>query len=812
MKEKEDKRSIMEKISTQIVDKRNGFILIYMILVIFCLFSRSWVSVNDDIKAYLPETTETRQGLSLMEEEFITFGTAQVMVSNITYDKADELKEQMEIIEGIKSVTFDESEDHFSSASALFLITVDWEQTDERSKASMEAVLELLEPYDTYVSSGITENTAVALEKEIKSVMVVAIFIILAVLLFTSKTYMEIPVLLMTFGVAAILNMGTHFLYGEISFVSNSIAVILQLALAIDYAIILCHRFTEEREHLEAREAAIQALSKAIPEISSSSMTTISGLMALMFMQFGLGFDMGLVLIKALLFSLLIVFTLMPGLLMIFSGWMDKTVHKNFVPKITPWGKIVVKTRYVVPVCFIIVVVIAFVLSNKTNYVYGYTTLETFKQNDTQIAKEKIKDEFGKTNLMAVLVPAGDYEKEKELIKALEELSVVTEVIGLSNTEAMDDYTVTDRLTPRQFAEMTDIDIEVANLLYRGYAVEQETYSKLINGLDEYAVPLIDMFMFLYDQKEAGYFTLDEEQDTEINDLHKQLTDGKAQLQGENYTRLLMLLDMPEEGEVAFEWLETFHEVGYEYYDEIYLVGETTSNHDLGASFATDNLIITILSALFVMLILLFTFKSAGLPVLLVLTIQGSIWINFSFPAMQGVNIFFMSYLVVTAIQMGATIDYAIVITSRYMELKRQMPIHEAMIESLNQAFPTIITSGTILASAGILIGFLSSDYAVSSIGVCLGRGTVISLILVMGVLPQTLLFGDFIIEKTAFTLKRRGILTSQSGQMKINGRLQGYVSGYVDAEIKGSIRGEVKGLVELGCLDKEVTVDKKIT
>lgn len=212
MKEKDNKPTVLEKISTQIVDKRNGFILIYLLLVIFCLFSRSWVSVNDDIKEYLPETTETRQGLSLMEEEFITFGTAQVMVSNITYDRASILRERIEAVEGIKSVSFDDSEDHFTKASALFVITVDWEETDPRSKASMDEVLSILSTYDTYVSSGITENMAVALEKEIKSVMIVAVFIILGVLLFTSKTYMEIPVLLVTFGVAAILNM-EHIFY-----------------------------------------------------------------------------------------------------------------------------------------------------------------------------------------------------------------------------------------------------------------------------------------------------------------------------------------------------------------------------------------------------------------------------------------------------------------------------------------------------------------------------------------------------------------------------------------------------------------------
>jgi predicted RND superfamily exporter protein len=668
----------------------------------------------------------------------------------------------------------------------------------------MDQVSALLEDYDTYVHSEITEDMAADLEKEIKTVLVIAVFIILGVLLFTSKTYMEIPVLVLTFGVAALLNMGTHFIYGEISFISNSIAIILQLALAIDYAIILCHRFTEERQHFEAREAAIQALSKAIPEISSSSLTTISSLMALMFMQFEVGFDMGMVLIKALVFSLLVVFTLMPGLLMIFSGLMDKTVHKNFVPDISIWGTFVGKTRYIIPPIFIVILIGAFYMSNQTNYVFGDSTITTFAQNKTLLAEKKIKTTFGDDNIMAVLVPSGDYEKEAQLLAELESYDMVTETVGLANTEARDGYMVADKLTPRQFAELTDMDIEVAEMLYGAYAVHEGTYSKLINGLKDYSVPLIDMFMYLYDQKEEGYVTLDEDLETEINDLYEEMSRGKNQLESEKYTRLLLITDLPEEGEATFEVLEKFHETIEKYYEEAYIVGASTSDQDLATFFAFDNVLISVLSALFVMLILLFTFKLAGLPVLLVLTIQGSIWINFSFPPIMGTNIFFLSYLVVTSIQMGATIDYAIVITSRYMELKKSMGIKEAMTMSLNQAFPTIITSGTILASAGILIGFLSSNYAVGSIGVCLGRGTIISLILVLGVLLQTLLMGDTIIEKTAFVIKRERLISSQSGNMKINGKLQGYVNGYMDANVTGTIRGNVKGFVNVGKEEEE--------
>lgn len=813
MNDEENKVSVMEKISTQIVDKRNAFFLLYTILVIFCVFSKSWVSVNNDITTYLPESTETRKGLTLMEDEFVTYGTASVMISNITYDQAMKIKEDLEAINGISKVEFDDSTDHFKSASALFSLSFKGEDKDEITQNAMNEVLEYIDDYDHYVSSTITEDSVASLEAEIQFVLVIAIFIILGVLLFTSKTYMEIPVLVITFGVAAILNMGTHFLYGEISFISNSIAVVLQLALAIDYAIILCHRFTEERVHLPAREAAIKALSKAIPEISSSSMTTISGLLALMFMQFQIGFDMGIVLIKALLFSLLTVFTLMPGLLMVFSNAMDKTVHKNFVPKITYWGKLVIKTRYIIPPVFLIIVIGAFYMSSQTNYVYGYTTLTTVKQNETQIAKKKIDETFGTNNLLAVIVPSGDYEKEGKLLREFEKLEVTDSTIGLANTEVEDDNYVTDKLNPRQLSEMVDIDIELCKLLYQAYAVEQGSYSKLINGVDDYGVPLIDIFMFMYDQKEAGYFTLDDELEDTMNDLHEQLVEGKAQLESEDYSRLLLNLNMPEEGEESFEWLDKFHTIAHKYYDDVYFAGNTTSDNDLGASFATDNLIISILSALFVMLILLFTFKSAGVPVLLVLTIQGSIFINFTFPVLQDVNIFFMSYLVVTSIQMGATIDYAIVITSRYMELKKYMPINEAMITSLNQAFPTIITSGSILASAGLLIGRITSDYAISSIGTCLGRGTVISLILVMGVLPQTLLFGDKIIEKTAFVLKRRGLITVHRGNLRMSGKLKGYVEGFVDAEIKGVIKGEVKGIVEVGGIsldDQDIEIEEE--
>ena len=793
----------VEKMAGFIVDKRNGFFLMYIGLVIFSAVSSGWVSVNNDLTSYLPEETETRRGLTLMDEEFTTFATAEVMIDNISYNKAEEIYERLENTEGVKSVEFDGTEEHFKNASALFTVTFDGESGDKESEDALNRIKEQLGGWDLYITSDAADTQSKDLEEEMKVVMAIAVAIIVAVLLLTSKTYGEIPVLLLTFGTAAALNKGTNFLLGEISFVSNSVAVVLQLALAIDYAIILCHRFSEERVYMEPREAAITALSKAIPEISGSCLTTISGLGAMMFMHFKIGFDMGLVLIKAIMLSILCVFTLMPGLLMLFSKLIDKTPHKNFVPNITKIGKFAIKTRFVIPPLFAVILVAAFIFSNKCPYVYGYTTLSTVKQNETQIAEEKIEDTFGGSNMMALIVPAGDYKKEAEMLKALDAMEGVDYTQGLANTEAVDGYMVTDELTTRQFSELTDMDIEVIRLLYSAYAANMEDYGQIVSGIDDYGVPLIDMFMYLYDQKEAGYVTLDEELDDELEDMHTQLMDGKAQLQSESYSRMLIYSTLPEESAETFDFLDKVHQTAERYYPEgVYLVGNSTNEKDLSSSFVDDNTMISVLSAIFVIIVLVFTFNSAGLPVLLILVIQGSVWINFSFPYLTGNNMFFLSYLVVSSIQMGANIDYAIVITSRYQELKKEMPVSEAVIKSINQAFPTILTSGTILAAAGVLIGRLSSDAAVASIGQSLGRGTIISIALVLLVLPQILVLGDFIIEKTAFTLKKKNSIQSGSGTMRVNGRVRGYVSGIIDADVKGVLHGNINAMIETGVIE----------
>ena len=804
MEEQKPKGSGMEKIATFIVDKRNLFFLLYAFALIFSIVATGWVKVENDITTYLPEDTETRQGLTVMNDNFVTYGTARVMVSNVTYETAENICSDLESIDGVTSVDFDDTTDHYKSASALFSVTFDGTTTDDISIHALHTIRDMLAGYDTYIDTEVGVDTSADLQSEMSVILVLAAIVIVLVLTLTSHSYSEVPVQIMNFVAPALLNMHTNFLCGTISFISNSVTVILQLALAIDYAIILCHRFSDEHETKDTREACIAALSKAIPEISSSSLTTISGLGALAFMHFGIGRDMATVLIKAILFSLLSVFTLMPGLLMVFSKKIDATRHKNLIPKITFLGKFDVATRFIVPPIFAVVVVVTAVLANKCPYCYSYTDLVTAKQSESQIAHQKIKNTFGVNNMVAVIVPTGDYDSERQLLKDLDSCAEVKSTQGLANIDAMDGYKLADALTPRQMSELAGLDYEVAEALYAAYAVDQNEYGKLISGLGDYKVPLFDMFMFLQREMKDGNITLDGDIQETLDDLFEQLNKAQLQLQSDKYSRLVVYLNLPEESDETMDFLDTMHALIAKYYSsDTYIVGNSTNVKDLSSSFGEDNMLISVLSALFVVIILLFTFKSAGLPVLLIVVIQGSIWINFSVPTIQHESLYFLGYLIVNSIQMGANIDYAIVISSHYTDLKKEMRPKEAIIAALNEAFPTIFTSGTILAVAGALIGVMTTNPVIAAIGTCLGRGTVISIVLVMAVLPQILLIGDTIVERTSFDVKVPVDLSrvnrTASGNMRVSGRVRGYVNGVIDAEIKGTLNGTLNASVTSG-------------
>ena len=798
--------SFMLKLSRFIVDKRNLVFLVVIISLIFSVFSRGWVEVESDLTAYLPEGSQTRQALNVMDDQFVTFGTARVMAANIPLADAFEMQKRLESLDGVQGVEFDETDAHYSSVSALFTVTFDYDEDDERCLEALERVRAELSAYDLYVSTDLGNTQEETIDHEISIIMVYVAIVIVLVLLFTSETYGEVPVLILTFVVALVLNQGTNFMMGRISFISNSVTSILQLALSIDYAIIFCNRFKEEHRTLPLREAVIVSLSKSIPEIGASSLTTIGGLVAMLFMQFRLGPDMAVCLIKSIVFALLSAFIVMPGLLMLFGPLIDRTGHRSFVPKIPFVGKFDYATRHVVPILFIVLAVVGFRLSSDCPYAYGYSLLTTPKLNETQIAENMINDNFTSKNLMALIVPAGDYEKERAILDELERYDEVDSTLGLSNVEAMGGYTLTDRLTPRQFSELTDLDYEVSEFLYAAYAANQENYGKIVGGLATYSVPLIDMFLFLYDEVQQGYVTLDADLQSTLDDAYTQMTNARLQLQGSEYSRMLIYSTLPVSGDETYSFTDRIVALAQSYYPDgsVYLAGDSTNEYDFEKSFARDNRVVSIVSILVVMAVLLFTFNSAGMPVLLIVVIQGCIWINFSFPTLTGKYLFFLGYLIVSSIQMGANIDYAIVIASRFQELKTKMEHRDAIIETLNFAFPTIITSGAIMSICGFLIGSMTSEAVIAGIGESLGRGTVISIIMVMFALPQILLVGSKVIDMTSFAVPNVLPRHIGEGRMRLDGVVRGEIHGTVSGVVHAVVDGDVNVTVISGSIAEE--------
>lgn len=750
----ENKKDIMHQISAGIIRWRFVIILLFLGAAVYCGLSLGKVRVNPDLTAFLAADTETRRGLTIMENDFVTFASQDTMVSNITYEMGEQLAEEIRAIPHVFSVSFDDTPAHYSGASALFSIAYDDLDDTEAVSSARAAIAALLAPYDTYTYSLNMANYSEQLASEMVSVVAIAAVVIVIILLFTSRSYFEVVIFFIVFAFAALLNMGTNFWLGVISSITNSIAIILQLALAIDYAIIFSHRYQDEcLNYASEREALTEALSKSIIEISSSSLTTISGLVALMLMQFRLGYDLGLVLSKGILCSLITVFFLMPGLIMLFPKAIRRTAHRTLIPDITGWGRFLMRSKNAFVLLFLLVIPGAIYCSRHVTYAFNDSSVTELVYSESRAAMHRIEDTFARSTSVVILVPHEDLEAEREIYLEAEALPQVKSVTGLAGIEVGEGHVLTERFTSRMFSELLDIPQESAALLFSAYGVHNEQYQAIFGSPENYQVPLVDMFLYLFDMIDRGVVSLDDDRMETVSDLRLQLDYALHQLRGENYNRIVVSADVPVEGEESYALVETLRSIAEKHYppDTVLIVGDVTSARDLRNSYTGDSTLISLLTIAFVYVILLFTFKTVVGSAILVFVIQGSIWINFSFPYLQHSVPSFVTNMIVSAIQMGATVDYAIVIMNRYLVLKSSLPKKEAMAKAVNQSFATVLTSGSIMTIAGFLIGIRVSDVYVSHIGLAVGRGAFTSVVLVLTVLPQLLVLLDKAIDKTTF-------------------------------------------------------------
>jgi len=755
-KREENAGSVMTAIATVIVRCRYLIFLLFAVLTVYCALSVNRVIITSDMQFMLPASSETRRGVAIMSEEFTPYATASVMVSNITYERAEELAERIRAMEDVSQLSFDDTPEHYVEASALFSIMFDGDVADKGPVGAMEQIRELLRDYDCYIVSDVGQDYYGQLAREVTQVVIISLLVVLVMLLFTSNSYFEVVIFFIVFAVAAVLNMGTNFLLGTVSVISQTIAVIMQLALAIDYSIIFAHRYQAETAlGGTEREALVRALARSIVEIASSSLTTIAGLVAMMLMQFGLGRDLGAVLAKGIVCSMLTVFLLMPGLILLFPGALRRTAHRSLVPDISGWGRFLVKSKVLFALLFLLLMPFAFYGFTHVDYAFSDEGITPLILSEDRIAKVRIRETFSPNTAAAVLVPAGNYAAEKDILAQLGELPEVENAMGLASVEIEEGRSLTDGYTPRMFAELLDIDMEEARLLYQAYGVEHGEYQPLFGSAAGYEVPLFDMLLYLFEKIDQGIVSLTEEQEETVLSLRGGLETAAGQLCGENWDRLVLTLAVAPEEEGSYEFIETVRGIAEAHYGEgtVLVVGNITGARDMRDCYHSDSLLIRLLTIAFVFTILLITFKSFVGAAVLVFAIQGSIWINFAWTYLSGARPCFITDLIVSAIQMGATIDYAIVLMNHYLALRGELSKKEAMVKAVKESFPTLITSGAILTIAPFLIAYRVSDAYVGHIGLAVGRGALISVIVVLTALPQLILIFDKAIEKTRFSI-----------------------------------------------------------
>lgn len=742
------KKNFLVKLGDFIVNFRYLFLGLFVVLAIVCTININNVKVNYDITSYLPDDTETKVGIDLMKE-FGELNQMQVLLTDISYDDAQKKADKIKNIDNVENVSFNNTKDYYKNNNALIVVELGNVSDNTKDKV-LSKIDNIVDDSEYYIY---VENSDDAVGG-MNTILIIVVIIIVAVLLFTSKSYFNVILAFIVFGISILLNMGSNFLLGEISYITKSIAIVLQLGLSLDYLIIFLNHYMKEVKDDDNLILAVKkTVTKSVKEIFASSLTTIAGLIALVFMQLKIGGDIGIVMSKGIVCSMLTVILLLPCLLIIFNKPIMKLEHKSFVPNTKKLSQIILKSRKVLLSLFIIIVLLSIYLMGKYSYVYNVYSVKSITKSDTQIALDKIESNFGKHNRLVILVENKDkdYNKELELFNELSKNQNILSMTSIGSQEIGSNIYLGSKLDYNTLSQLLNITPELSLNLCKYYARENNELDKLIN-INDYKITVIDLIYFLEDNKDK--LPLDDDMKLMVDNYYNTINNSIALLESDNYSRFILELKTDVEGEETFELLDDIKDVTNKYYDSSTLVGESVSARDLSDTFSHDNLIITLITIVFIALILLFSFKSLGMTLLLILTIEGSILINFGITTLMGDNIFFMSYIVVSAIQMGATIDYAIVMSNRYLTLRNKMNKKEAMIGALTDSTPAIITSGLILTASGFLIGFISDSGVISSIGMALGCGTLISMICTIFILPAILHVCDKFIKITTFTKK----------------------------------------------------------
>ena len=674
-----------------VVKYRKAIIVIYAVILVPAIAGFFLTQTNYDLLSYMPDELNSKQGEQVLEEEFALSGMGLIMTRGKAAWQIENLICSIESIEGVDKVAWmgDYADiyvpvefiepvikERFSSGDSVLLQVKFTEnaRTEKTSKA-VGQIKEIIGDDEDILFGGepaiITEMQE-TVDSEIPLYAVVAVITILLILNLSVSSYLDPLLFLVSVGVAVLINMGTNLFLGKISFITASIAAVMQLGISLDYSIFLMHRYEEEREKYDSLEEAMEStVSKTATAIASSALTTIGGFTALLVMQNGIGRDMGMVLAKGITISLIVNLTLLPSLLLAFHKISSRFSHRTLLPSFKPLARLIVKGRWAFLIIFFLLLIPAFLSQNRVQYYYSNKHYLPRGAPSTEATTE-IADEYGVADPVYVITRNEGRLREHRLVDELSKIAAVDSVVAISEQV---DLAIPEQLIPKEIIE-------------------------------EFA--------------------------------------------GEDYRYCMAFLKTLDDERMVFEAIDEIREVTGRLHDHYYVTGPSAMTRDLASFVDTDARNVAIVSIVCIAIIIAISFKSLSIPLIMILAIELAIWINLSFPYYQNLNVSSLTPMIIGAIQLGATVDYAILFGLRYQE---NILLFESRVEALRQtiedAGQSILTSALTLASATIGIALIASIKTTEEMTMLIGRGALISMVIIFFGMPPLFLLCDKLIAKT---------------------------------------------------------------
>mgnify|MGYP000800409229 FL=1 len=688
----------MQKFGRGVVKLRVPILIVSILLLIPSIFGFLSTRINYDILSYLPSDIETMKGQDIMLDEFGKGGFSLVMLDGMEDKDVEKVKEKIEKVDHVcdvlwydtladvslpKEVLPDDIYDFFNTDNSTMMAVFFDEATS--ADGSLEAVKEIrsIAGEQCFVSgmSSVVEDIKDLTMQEAPMYVVIAVILTSIILALTMDSFLIPLFFMLSVGMAIIYNMGTNFIQGEISFITEALAAVLQLAVTIDYSIFLWHSYKEEKEKHpgDNKEAMAVAIGKTITSVVSSSITTVAGFLALCFMSYELGMDMGIVMAKGVVIGVICCITVLPSMILVFDKALEKTMHKDLVPSLEKPSKFIIKHHAAFIVLFIVVLIPAVYGQINTNVYYNLTdTLP--KDLNSVIANTKLDEEYNMATTHMLLVDAD--MQPKEVNSMLDEMGKVD---GVSFSMSLD--TLIGPSIPRE--------------------IVPESVTKILKS-DKWQLMLIG----------SEYKVASDEENAQIDELSK--------------------------------ILKSYDKDGM-------LIGEAAATKDLIDITDHDFKVVNIVSIAAIFIIILIALRSVSLPIILVAVIEFAITVNMGVPCFTNTTIPFIASVVIGTIQLGATVDYAILMTTRYKtERNAGKDKHEAVTIALTTSMKSIMVSALGFFASTFGVGVYSSVDMISQLCTLMSRGAIISMITVICILPSMLMLFDKVIINTTMGMKKK--------------------------------------------------------